>query len=190
MNTRRILLAAVAAALLPGCGRYLMVQLPVHPTQRTWAADFDAVWDATLQVLGAFPLASVDRSSGYVITDRVPGRSENRYFGTPGKPYRMLETRYKMAVRVRPAPGGTEVAVSLHEETNYPRTVALGASSPRSSFAFDPIERRFRHRIGIEREVADLVEVDDWVPTPSTTLKERELLDRIEGVLGARRAGR
>jgi hypothetical protein len=127
----------------------------------------------------------VDRASGYVITDRMPGRSDHRYYGWPGDPQRMLETRTKLVVRVSPEAGGARVAVDAYEETNYPESAA---HAPGPGFGFP------RRSFGPRWEVRDdaswhgprLVRVDRWIPTASSTLREKALLDRIEALLRRR----
>jgi hypothetical protein len=148
--------------------------------------DRDRVWSAALEVLRGTPLTSVDKASGTIITDWQRGLSDHRYFGTPDRPRKWLDIRFKATVSVRPSARGTWVVVDLFEETDYPRTVhyRAGWGAPR----FPAFPRGFGGEPSpfLDADRFESFEVDDWVPTPSSTLKEKALLDRIESLASRR----
>jgi hypothetical protein len=130
------------------------------------------------------PLASVDRASGVLISDKVEGFSDHRYWGTEGHPVRMLPVRFKYVVRVRATTGGARVGVELYEETNYPKEVRFTTSAHRPFHPFDSHRAFPSSAFDVERHHWTVR--DRWVPTPSSTAREKALLDRIEGILGTR----
>ncbi|MHC5037658.1 MAG: hypothetical protein ACYTHM_10115 [Planctomycetota bacterium] len=172
-----------AILLFPGCAQYLVRPHTTYPTARVFTQAHARVWGATLEALHGVPLATLDRESGIIISDWVRGTSDIRYYGLPDRPYRMLQIRYKMTVRLKGVEGGTLVSVDLYEETNTPRTVSISSPSTRPFLFRDPTHRCGWHPSLEDWETVQRVDVDDWNPTPSSTWKEKALLDRIGGFL-------
>lgn len=174
------------AALAAGCSGYMVRPMPVHPVTRVYKAAVDETWTATLDSLRGLPLQSIDKSSGYVITDWQKGLSDHRYFGTPERVEWWQQVRFKITVSVKPAKGGTLVTVDLYEETNFPRRVYNRSTWSRGPHGMRSGLHGGLHGPSFEVERLDSWEVDEWIPTPSSTAKEKELLDRIEYALLSR----
>jgi hypothetical protein len=180
-GSMKLLYVATLAFLLPlwgGCTSYLVAPRPVHRTHRTFRAPYRDVFKASLQSLGDVSLASVDSQSGVIITDWMKGNSDVRYVRKGGRAPRPLRTMYKIIVRVEETGAGVRVRVKPTEYTVYPEvTYTRWPAAPhlRMTRGFPP------HHIpdwGGHYEKRDR-----YVVTPSSTAKEKIILDRIESLL-------
>ena len=172
-------LAALTALLLLGAGCNTLVVAPhdTYPTHRTFKADHARVWQAALSAMERLPLTSVDRQSGVIITDWMKGTSDHR-FVRRFSGMEPLKIRFKLLVRVESAAKGVRVRVVNTEYTAYQDYQYTGWSSPRSVGHFPGHPSPYRY---VSR--GHYVRRDNYVRTPSSTAKEKALLDRIEATL-------
>ena len=121
-------------------------------TERVVHASYNNTWNAVLQVLRDVPIVVARKENGYIGTDWVIGKSDRLYSGYDDTkiPFKI---RYKMTVTVRPFKEGTNVKV-VNEEQYYTDAISAGSEFGGSLY--------------------------QWVDTPSSTVKEKNLLDNIE----------
>ncbi len=158
-----------------GCSAFDVAPRPRYPVQRSFNAPVEKVWEAAIRVLGDTPLASVDSASGIVITDWLHGVSDTMYSrNLLGR--EKLQIRYKFVVRVEKLAGGARVRVQNSEYTA--RTEYVHAGYPAGGFGL-----RTGHHGAAFYGGGTSFKYDRFEPTPTSTLKEKAFLDRIEAVL-------
>lgn len=182
ISTHFLLPALLLLFAATGCSRYMIRPVPTYPTARVYDAGFEDVWKAGLESLRGIPLASIDHASGYIVTDWVKGYSDTRYVGTPERVDRWLEVNTKMTVSVAAVKGGTLVRVDVYEETNYPEHVRVRSDFDHPEW---PLRRSLRrhHPSRLDMDRIDTVALDRWIPTRSSTHREKALLDHIAQIL-------
>ncbi len=175
------LAAALAAA--SGCSSIAIAPLPAHPTFRTFNAPCEKAFKAALAAVDGLSLASVDSASGIIITDWMSGKSDSRFVrGLGGQ--EPLAIRFKFVIRVERVQGGASRVRILNSEytakTEYVYTGSAYTGAGRLRSMSGP---SFSHG-------GTYVRVEKFVKTPSSTAKEKALLDSIERILRSYYAGR
>jgi hypothetical protein len=148
--------------LLAGCfpkNPYPEDKLPSweeRPVTGTFKADYDLVWEATLQVMGeAAPLEIIERTDGEIETGWVRDHSDYIYKTYGGT--RIPEpVRWRMRVALRKDGGRTEVEMVAQEQ----------------------VEKDL-----ISANLEFTGSVYKWIDVPSSTSRERLMLERILVVL-------
>ena len=139
--------------------------LPAHqdrPVDASMSAEFNVVWEATLEVLGdAGPIEEIDENKGLIVTGWVTGASDYIYKNFAGT--RIPEPiRYRMIAEVRPNSGNTSVVLTNQEQVE-------------------------KDMISVDMEFTGAIY--RWIDVPSSTLKERNLLENILKVVESRTSG-
>lgn len=162
----KLWIAAIALASSVGCAPKPFPEdtLPAweeRPVTGTFNADFDTVWDATLAVMGEHAdLDKIERNTGRVLTGWVMDSSDYIYKTYGGT--RVPEPiRWRMTVDVTRVSGRTEVQMINQEQVEK-----------------DLISANLEFTGSIYK----------WIDVPSSTSKERMLLEEILEVLENRRA--
>ncbi len=139
--------------------------LPVpeeRPVYGDFAADYETVWEATIEVLGeAAPLDEIDKNGGRVVTGWVSGFSDY-IFKTYGGTRIPEPIRYRMVVDVTNRGGRTEVRMVNQEQVE-------------------------KDMISVDMEFTGAIY--QWIDVPSSTTKEREMLEEIYEVIEDRQSG-
>ncbi|MCB9758982.1 MAG: hypothetical protein H6739_04010 [Alphaproteobacteria bacterium] len=162
MPTPLLLLAALSVGCAPRT--FPEDSLPEHeerPVIGTFNADFDTVWEATLQVMGDMaPLDDISKSDGLITTSWVTGFSDYIYKAYGGT--RIPEpVRWRMDVTLNSNGGRTDVRVIGHEQVE-------------------------KDMISANLEFTGAIY--DWIDVPSSTARERDLLEDILSMLERPRA--
>ncbi len=136
--------------------------LPAHqerPVDANLGADFTVVWEATLEVLGdAGPIEEIDENKGLIVTGWIHGASDYIFKNFAGT--RIPEPiRYRMVAEVRPNSGSTSVLLVNQEQIE-------------------------KDMISVDMEFTG--SIYRWIDIPSSTLKERNLLQQILDVVESR----
>lgn len=131
-----------------------------RPVTGTFNADLDTVWDASLEILGEHaPLDRIERQQGLIQTGWVRDFSDYVYKTYGGT--RVPEPiRWRMTVDVRRVGGRTEVQLINQEQVEK-----------------DLISANLEFTGSVYR----------WIDVPSSTSKERMLLEEILSVLENKR---
>ena len=162
----KVWIAATALLLAVGCAPKAFPEdtLPAweeRPVTGTFNADFDTVWDATLAVMGEHAdLDKIERNTGRILTDWVFDSSDYIYKTYGGT--RVPEPiRWRMSVGVTRISGRTEVQMINQEQVEK-----------------DLISANLEFTGSIYK----------WIDVPSSTSKERMLLEEILERLEQKRA--
>jgi hypothetical protein len=139
--------------------------LPPHqerPVDASMSAEFNVVWEATLEVLGdAGPIEDIDENKGLIVTGWVHGASDYIFKNFAGT--RIPEPiRYRIVAEVRPNSGNTSVVLINQEQVE-------------------------KDMISVDMEFTGAIY--RWIDVPSSTLKERNLLESILQVVESRSGG-
>lgn len=161
------LVLPIAVALLAACvpPTFPEDRLPLYeerPVQGNFRAEFAAVWDAAMRVVsGRYPVALVDRAHGLIATEWVTGPSDYIYstFARTRIPERV---RFRMRMEIRDWNGLVEVRLVSHEQVEKD---VVFANLPLDGSLYE------------------------WFDVPSSTLKERAVLQEILDVLEGRPQG-
>ena len=160
-------LALVAVPLL-GCmpAPFPEDNLPTHqerPVDAILASDFHVVWEATLELLGdAGPIEEIDETKGLIVTGWVHGASDYIYKNFAGT--KIPEPiRYRMVAEVKPNAGNTSVMLVNQEQIE-------------------------KDMISVDMEFTG--SIYRWLDVPSSTLKERNILEQILTVVENRSGNR
>ena len=139
--------------------------LPVHqerPVDASMSADFNVVWEATLEVLGdAGPIEEIDENKGLIVTGWVHGASDYIYKSFAGTQI-PEPIRYRIVAEVRPNSGNTSVLLINQEQVE-------------------------KDMVSMDMEFTG--SIYRWIDIPSSTLKERNLLENILKVVESRSSG-
>lgn len=139
--------------------------LPVaeeRPVYGDFAADYETVWEATIEVLGeAAPLDEINKDSGRVVTGWVSAFSDY-IFKTYGGTRIPEPIRYRMVVDVTNRGARTEVRMVNQEQVE-------------------------KDMISVDMEFTGAIY--QWLDVPSSTTKEREMLEEIYDVIEDRQTG-
>lgn len=139
--------------------------LPVHqerPVDASMSADFNVVWEATLEVLGdSGPIEEIDENKGLIVTGWVHGASDYIYKSFAGTQI-PEPIRYRMVAEVRPNSGNTSVVLINQEQVE-------------------------KDMVSMDMEFTG--SIYRWIDIPSSTLKERNLLENILKVVESRSTG-
>ena len=136
--------------------------LPAHqerPVDANLGSEFNVVWEATLEVLGdAGPIEEIDENKGLIVTGWIHGASDYIFKNFAGT--RIPEPiRYRMVAEVRPNSGSTSVLIVNQEQVE-------------------------KDMISVDMEFTGAIY--RWIDIPSSTLKERNLLQKILDVVDSR----
>jgi len=126
-----------------------------YDTRRTYAASYNAVWESLLQVLKETPLLVVKKENGLLITDWIMTKSDRLYSGYDDTKI-PIKVRYKLTITVRPLETATAVQID-NDEQYWADAISAGGEFTGSLY--------------------------QWVDTPSSTIKERALLDNLSDAL-------
>ncbi len=132
-----------------------------RPVVGTYGSDVEAVWDATLEVVGEIAELDVtDRATGHITTQWIRDRSDTiykTYGGTriPGS------IRWRMTIDVRRLSGSTEVQIISQEQ----------------------IEKDL-----ISANLEFTGSIYKWIDVPSSMAKERLLLEKILVVIDRKKS--
>jgi len=137
-------------------------KLPVaqeRPVYGNFSADFQSVWDASLQVMSdRYPVSQVDRERGVIATEWIHGTSDyiyNTFAGT-----RIPEKiRFRVFMEVRNRSGKVEVRMVIHEQ----------------------VEKDI-----ISANLEFTGAIYGWIDVPSSTRKERRILEDVLDILEGR----
>jgi hypothetical protein len=156
-----LLIAAISCAPKP----FPEDALPVaeeRPVYGDFASDYETVWEATIEVLGeAAPLDEIDKNGGRVVTGWVSGFSDY-IFKTYGGTRIPEPIRYRLLVDVTNRGGRTEVRMVNQEQVE-------------------------KDMISVDMEFTG--SIYQWLDVPSSTTKEREMLEEIYDVIEDRATG-
>ncbi len=156
-------LLPLACALLAGCvpPPFPEDRLPPwedRPLRASFTASYDAVWEAAVQVVSArYPVARVDRARGFLSTEWVVGPSDSLYADYGGT---RIPEKVRFRLRVDVAPRGDRVEVCLAGREQVEKDV-------------------------ISADLAFTGSVYEWLDVPSSTRRERLLLQAMLDVLEA-----
>ena len=158
-----ILMALIGPACMPKT--FPEDDLPVYEeraVQYVYEASYDRVWDATLEVLGLHArLDKLEKDKGYISTEWSLGFSDYIYKTYAGT--RIPEPiRTRWMVQLSTAEGRTRVEIVPQEQVEK-----------------DMISANLEFRGSIY----------EWLDIPSSTSKERAVLDEILGILTGPSAG-
>lgn len=121
--TNKILLVVIAAAMLTGCHATVETtpRLDIESI-RVYETDIDEAWDGVTDVLAEskYPVAVIEKDSGFVTTQRINGGSRWVYReqvkdGVEYSEFAKL-TRHSLSVRAKAVDGGTKVSVITNIE--------------------------------------------------------------------------
>ncbi len=137
-------------------------KLPVYeerPVYGNFNADYQSVWDASLQVMSdRYPVSRVDRERGVISTEWVHGTSDyvfNTFAGT-----RIPEKiRFRVFMEVRNRSGRVEARLVIHEQ----------------------VEKDI-----ISANLEFTGAIYEWIDVPSSTRKERQILEDVLDILEGR----
>lgn len=130
-----------------------------RPVYGNFNADFQSVWDASLQVMSdRYPVSRVDRERGVISTEWVHGTSDyihNTFAGTkiPEK------IRFRVLMEIRNRSGRVEVRLVIHEQ----------------------VEKDI-----ISANLEFTGAIYEWIDVPSSTRKERQILEDVLDILEGR----
>jgi hypothetical protein len=124
-------------------------------TERVFQASYNATWTAVTQVLKDLPLVVARKENGYITTDWILGKSDRLYSGYDDTKI-PSKIRYRFTITMRPYKDATNVKI-VNEEQYYTDAISAGTEFSGSLF--------------------------QWIDTPSSTQKERHMLDNIETIL-------
>lgn len=161
---RVVLLTVPLAAALTGCLRPVFPEdkLPVYeerPVYGTFNTSYELVWDAALKVMGdRYPVSRVDQSAGVIATEWVHGTSDYIYNKFSGT--RIPEkVRFKIHMEVQNRNDKVEVQLLNHEQ----------------------VEKDI-----ISANLEFTGAIYEWVDVPSSTLKERQILQEVLDIIEGR----
>jgi hypothetical protein len=155
-----LLAALLAVACVPPT--FPEDKLPTYeerPVYGNFNADFQSVWDASLQVMSdRYPVSRVDRERGIISTEWVHGTSDyihNTFAGT-----RIPEKiRFRVLMEIRNRSGRVEVRLVIHEQ----------------------VEKDI-----ISANLEFTGAIYEWIDVPSSTRKERQILEDVLDILEGR----
>jgi hypothetical protein len=130
-----------------------------RPVYGNFNADFQAVWDASLQVMSdRYPVSKVDREKGVISTEWVHGTSD--YIFTTFAGTRIPEKiRFRLLMEIRNRSGRVEVRLVIHEQ----------------------VEKDI-----ISANLEFTGAIYEWLDIPSSTRKERQILEEVLDILEGR----
>lgn len=155
-----LMLACLTTACMPK--PFPEDNLPAHqerPVRSSVGSDFNVVWEATLEVLGdACPLEDFDKDKGVIVTGWVHGASDYIYKNFAGT---MIPEpiRYRLVAEVRPEGQNTSLMLVNQEQVE-------------------------KDMISVDMQFTG--SIYRWIDVPSSTLKERDLLQEILNVVNSR----
>jgi hypothetical protein len=165
--TRSTLPCLIATLLLTACASKEFnepgeISVTEHTPKRAFSGSYGDVWRAATGALAVkrYAIASSQREAGFITTDWIIGKSDRLYsgYGDTRIPYNI---RFRFTIRVQPTRSG--VTVNVKSEEQY-MTDSVTAGSDFSGSLYQ------------------------WVPTDSSTAKERNYLDEVESQLAAVKA--
>lgn len=168
---RRTLSVALVGLFLVGCFpnvKYGALDGEQHEIARTYSADFDRAWEATVRVLQRYPVITIEKASGLLITDWVDGTSDVYYSEFVGQ-RTMLPDRTRLNVKVSTAPGGgTHVTVNQYVKIQVatPGVVSPGFFPPGPALPTVTVQW------------VDASAVKD-LPVRTSSKREKDILDAI-----------
>jgi hypothetical protein len=132
-----------------------------RPVYGNFNAEFQAVWDASLQVMSdRYPVSKVDREKGVISTEWVHGTSD--YIFTTFAGTRIPEKiRFRLLMEIRNRSGRVEVRLVIHEQ----------------------VEKDI-----ISANLEFTGAIYEWIDVPSSTRKERQILEDVLDILEGRTA--
>lgn len=139
-----------------------------HDTSRTYRANFDQTWEAAIDVMQRYPITTIEKVSGLLITDWVEGTSDTYYAEITGQK-QMLQDRTRFNIKVSAVSEGSRVTVNQYIKLHTPGAIVS-----------DPL----MGTIGPFYDWQDAVGIKD-LPTQTPGQREREILDAIEAKLAA-----
>jgi hypothetical protein len=136
--------------------------LPVaeqRPVVGTFQASYDTTWEATIEVLGDMaPLEQIEKDNGYISTGWMEGFSDYIFKTYAGtKVPEPIRSRWE--INLTSQGSRTEVTVIAQEEVEK-----------------DMISANLEFRGSIY----------EWIPVPSSTSKERQMLEEILAIIETR----
>lgn len=161
MSLSRLLFILLAVVTLSGCYSKDFQEPGVRSvdhfnTERTVRASYNASWTAVTSVLKDVSLVTARKENGYLMTDWIVGKSDRLYSGYDSTKI-PLKIRYRMSVTLRPYKDGSTSIKVTNEEQYWSDAISAGTDFTGSLY--------------------------QWIDTPSSTQKERNLLDSIESFL-------
>lgn len=168
MSPGRLLLSLLAASLvaLAACvpPPFPEDNLPAYeerPVYGNFNAEFQSVWDAALQVMSdRYPVSRVDREKGIISTEWVHGTSDYIFSTFAGT--RIPEKiRFRLLMEIRNRSGRVEVRLVIHEQ----------------------VEKDI-----ISANLEFTGAIYEWIDVPSSTRKERQILEDVLDILEGRTA--
>ncbi len=160
---RRLKLAALCAPLLIGSACVPPVfpedSLPPYeerPIYGVFNAGFDEVWEATTEALDLYPVEISEKERGLMVTEWMIGTSDYIYnqYGATRIPEKI---RYRMRIHISNREGRTVAKIINHEM----------------------VEKDL-----ISGNLEFTGAIYNWIDVPSSTAKEREILEKIRNNLG------
>lgn len=153
-NKNKFMVVVIALIIFSACTvsqtAFLVPVKNNPPTIHVFKADFDQVWDSTLQVLEEYPIKTIEKDSGIIHTEKISGNSEDYTiqvshsieerkqlkklpdtipllsvdaFITKSMDDTVPLTRFNLNVRVKRVKNGTLVRVISIEEFSFNRGV-------------------------------------------------------------------
>jgi len=132
-----------------------------HDISRNYSAPFDKTWEAVVDVMQRYPVITIEKASGLLITDWVDGISDVYYEESVGE-RQMLKDRARLNIKVSPLSNG-ESRVTVNQ---YVKIYVNTVTNP--LYAGPPI-----------REWQDVSGIKD-LPVRTSSKREQEILDAID----------
>ena len=144
-----------------------------YETSRTYAATVDQTWEAVVDVMQRYPITTIEKASGLLITDWVDGASEIFYAEYVGK-REMLKDRTKLNIKVSQVTGGIRVTVNQYVKLFAPASSVIAVMEDPIAGTTVPYPPVYEWR--------DVSGIKD-LPTRTSSKQEREILDAVEAKL-------
>lgn len=144
---------------------------------RNYTASYDKTWEATVEVMQRYPIVTIEKSSGLLITNEMEATSDLYYEYEEGSNERhMLQERIKYNIKVSPLPtGGTRVTINQFVKLFVPGPGAHSSMAKFLSAGQPPSEQQ---KV-VEYEWKDLSAIKD-LPAKTSSPRVKEILDAIE----------
>ena len=132
-----------------------------RPVYGNFNAEFQSVWDAALQVMSdRYPVSRVEREKGVISTEWVHGTSDY-IFNTFAGTRIPEKIRFRLLMEIRNRSGRVEVRLVIHEQ----------------------VEKDI-----ISANLEFTGAIYEWLDVPSSTRKERQILEDVLDILEGRTA--
>jgi len=134
---------------------------------RAYSANFDQTWEAAIDVMQRYPITTIEKASGLLITDWVEGASDVYYSEIEGKK-ETLRDRSRFNVKVSAVGDGSRVTVNQYVKLRAPTYMI---SDPMMGTTGGPFY-----------EWQDVAGIKD-LPSRTPSQREKEILDAINASL-------